>query len=532
MKTLFTSLPEHLLTPAFKKQCKDILKGMNRFLRAAGVDPDTIPNLASFMRRQKLYAAYIEQAIDSGWATFTLNGLVDDRHYAAVAGFLLDGGRLNDEFRVLTESLNTIPMTEDLITRGVRGLHHHMGLIDTPEAVEITLGFATKLFSLWKRKALVDFVQDEMGFSAKATAICTMHALGLEPYPLFGPEIIEALTCTNPELYVPRTTIDPVVDFEASLQGSTHPLDKIQMALESVVRLMIHADVDQEGLIGRIDNLAEVIAGFLEMPVLSALRNDVPAELIWRNLQGRCEMLTKRLPDPEVSKHLATSLAVGVVEAQQKLSGMTLDDSLLIKSQRRLLKRQWQSLSPEQQQLSNAYISRITTKTGLLLTECESKPELRRTALELVLNQCAERNPAALTKLEGLWPEHIDPRLWPVLLDRQSLIHKAQVPALLSFALIASLWSNRAICRRRPGGADRMLYGEVYAFHSYDRVLSESVSTDLVFQQRTLKALHHHGLLDENTISRLGWAGAVLADLGLEMAESVHAAMLENDLGL
>lgn len=533
MKTLFTSLPEHLLTPAFKKQCKDILKGMNRFLRAAGVDPESIPNLAGFMRQQKLYAAYIEQAADSGWATFSLNGLVDDRHYAAVAGFLLDRGRLNDEFLALTESLNTIPMTEDLITGGIRGLHRHMGLVNTPEAVEITIAFAGTLFSLWKKKALVEFVQDEMEFSASAMAICTMQLLGLKPYPfIYGPDDITALTCTDHELYVARPTIDPSEDFEGSLQGPTHPLDQVQTALESMFHLITNTDIDQDGVISQIDKLTQVIAGFLEMPVLVALRNDVPGEFIWRDLKGRCDLLTTRLLDSEVKTYLSSALALGVIEAQQKLLGIALDDPLLINTQRRALKRQWKSLNPEQQRLGHAYATRIELKTGLMLPEFEARPECSRASLAHMLRLCADQNSAALTKAQGLWPEGIDRRLWPTLLDKQALIHKAGLPSLLSSVLVASIWSNRAVCRRTPGGRDRLLYGRDYAYHSADRVLSESKADDLEFQRRTFQALHHYGLLDETTIAQLGWSGAVLAELELDVTETVHAAMLENDLGL
>lgn len=533
MKTLFSSLPERLLTPAFKKQCQDILKGMNHFLHAAGVDPDTIPNLACFMRRHDLYSAYIEHAADSDWATFSLNGLVDDQHYAAVAGFLLDKGRLADEFRVLTESLNTLPMTEELITGGIRGLHRHMGLVNTPEAVDITIGFARTLFSLWKKKALIEFVSDEMELSASAMAICAMHTLGLKPYGFcYAPDEVAALTCTDLELYAPRPTINPIEDFEASLQGPAHPLDQIQFNLESLFRLITNTDIDEEGAVSRIEKLVQVIPGFLEMPVMVALQSQVPAELLWRDLKGRCDLLTHRLIDAKVKTYLSGALAVSVLEAQQKFLGITLDDPRLVKTQRRALKRQWQSLSPEQQQLSNAYTARIELKADLTIPEFETKPELKRAALEHLLSQCAAKDERALIKASQLWPASVNPRLWPVLVEKQSLIHKAGIPSLLSCALVASIWTDRATCRRTPDGKDRLVYGQAYAYHSRDRILSEVQSNDLEFQQRTLLALHQQGMLDDHTIAQLSWGGAVLAEMDLDVTESVHAAMLENDLGL
>jgi hypothetical protein len=530
METLFTHLPDHLLTPAFKAQCDETVMALNDFMRRHGLNPDSVGNLASFMRKTKLSWAYCDQAEALGLPTLNLNDMVWQDHSAAVAGFLADGGRLYDLTRCFSVALDRKTMLTALISGGFRGLHANMGLIESPEATAITMAFASKLFSMWTRKELEDFSRGQMFMTAPAKTVCLQYALGLTVSHFhFELAEIEALACFDPELFDLFSTTTHVVGITGSLGERLRP---IHAELERSYHRLLATDTDDLGLIARTDLIGDVLPALLEVPVFIMLRDAVAPDLIWRDILGRCLLMTRRMLDPAIKHYLSTAIALGVVQETSRFHGLPFAAPLLLEQQRMELERQWRDLTLDRRQLCSAFLNCLETKAQIDLPDCEKDPRLQRRPLRACLSESVEHSSANQLPWGATWSAGVAPHLWPELIAQRDNIVKAAEPSKVVALLAANTWAIGAKCFSSADSTGTPLYCLDDIGCDARLLLTSDLAQDPIIQRATLKTLHEHGLLNEDAIFFLNWNGNLLNELDFEVSAGVQAAMLESDLGL
>jgi len=530
METLFTHLPDHLLAPAFKAQCDETVKALNDFMRNNGVNPDSVRNLASFMRKSKLSWAYCDQAEALGWPTLNLNDMIWQDRSAAVVGFLADGGRLYDLTRCFSVALDRKTMLTALVNGGFRGLHANMGLIQSPEATAITMTFASKLFSMWTRKELEDFSRGQMFMTAPAKTLCLQFALGLTVSHFhFELGEIEALACFDPNLFAPESLL---TDTTGILGTHGVHLHGINTELQRSYHRLLATDTQDLGLIARTDLIGDILPALLEVPVFIMLRDAVASEVIWRDILGRCLLMTRHMMDPAIKRYLSTAIALGVVQETSSFHGLPFADVALLHQQMTELKRQWRAMPLDRRQQCTAFLNCLETKAQISLPDCETKPSAQRLPLREFLSVGAGQRSTTHTHWEAMWSSGVPPHLWPELVAQRDNIRTSAEPSMIVALLAANAWAVGAQCFSSPGSTGTPLYCLDDVGFEAKNLLRDDLAQDPAIQRATLKTLHEHGLLNEDAIFFLNWNGNLLNELDFEVSAGVQAAMLESDLGL
>mgnify|MGYP006951076129 CR=1 FL=1 len=533
MKTLFTSLPEHLLAPDFKDECQLILDGLNRFLGTTALDEDAFPNLASFMRHKELYCAYIEHAAEGGWNSASLNLFIEDRYYAAVAGFLMDGGRIADDHKIRGSQINKEQLLEDLIDGGFRGLYANMGLIHNQESVALTLDFSRKIFSMWNKQDLAHFVVSDLDDGASAKAVCIMNALGLKVCKFeFSASDLQALTSLDPRLFSMDSLVGTANVFDKVRQPSFTDDYSMLQTLNSICRSASMVDTKEAGLIGAIEVVAGLLPGLLEIPLFINVRDNIPAELIWHDVKGRSDLLCGFLFELNAKNYFSTLIALGVIREHEWFFGVEFPDQSLLEQQEKKLKVLWRAASPALRQQINAAATCVEDIAFVELYDAETKSSSRRNVMKMLMEGCAKQDKADLRKTEKYWPTIVPEHLWPVLLSDESSIRVSSSSALVSSFLIASLWAAESALTLNVGGIGLPFYPKHQQMSAIFRTLKLPMCEETEFRRRTLGYLHQHGSLTDEVMSLLGWGGDVLATLGFDAPGEIQAAMLRNDLGL
>jgi hypothetical protein len=533
MKTLFASLPEHLLAPDFKEECQLILDGLNRFLEATGLDPDAFPNLARFMRHTELYRAYIEHAAEGGWSCAGLNLFIEDRYYAAVAGFLLDGGRIADDHKIRGNPINKEQLLEDLIDGGFRGLHANMGLIHNQESVALTLDFSRKIFAMWKKQDLGHFVVSELDDGASAKAVCLMNALGLKVCKFeFSAADLQALTSLDPQIFSMDSLVGTSNVFDKVRQPSFTDDYSMLRTLNSICRSASRVNTKEAGLIGAVEDVAGLLPGLLEVPLLLNMRDNLPADLIWHDVKGRSDLLCGFLFELNANNYFSTLIALGVIREHEWFFGVEFPDQSLLEQQEKKLKALWRVASPALRQQINAAATCVEDLAFVELYDAETKSASQRKVMKRLMEGCAKQHKADLRKTEKYWPSTVPEHLWPVLLSDESSIRASSSSVLVSSFLIASLWAAESARTMNVGGIGLPFYPKHQQMSAIFRTLKLPMCEETEFRRRTLGYLHEHGSLTDEVMSMLGWGGDVLASLGFDAPGAVQAAMLRNDLGL
>jgi hypothetical protein len=532
MKTLFRSLPDDLMTPAFREQCQEIAGSINAFLVTSGLGTERFPDLASFMKKPDLVDAYINQAVELGWPTMDIDGFIRDGHMAAIEAFIQDGGKLKDFSRIC--DFNLMSAIEVLAEGGVRGLFHHTGMIHCPHTVKLTHELAKTLYGQFSKKDIAIFIDQQMGGDTHANMVAIGAQLGGRPYKAwFNPSQIKALSIIDAQVFEVEDEQALNVMIARGLDArSTERLTatlKLQDELKELIRRGVVVDKDEKGIAERMHAMTLNLVCFMEIPAQQALMRGGEAASVWRDLSSRMSICLQYVVNSTSKNFLAGIMTHSIIRETERFWGLKFPDEQFLEARREQAARLWKTLEPDDRVACTAVLSMLEYWRSTPVSRFESSASGFH-ALARAIN--TPDSAPKTTDFLKRWPQGVNRYLWPMLVEKNPLIGR-QSPVNLQAALVmATVWAQQAQVRSKESGNMRALYGEKLTNLQKCTHRARLLGEDRQVKILAMRMLKKESLLTADAIHFMKWGGSGLEELDMDISETAQAALLEHDLGL